>query len=152
MKILQVTLAALALAAAAPAFAKHGKEHKHDQGEQHEKHHGDGNSQGGDHFGNGERDQIGAWYSAHPEDRDALPPGLAKKGKVPPGWQKKFDRGQRIPDDVWEMRMPVPQEVVLKLPVPPPPDVVLVRIGSQILKVREKTHEVLDRIGLPHPP
>lgn len=146
MKTLFPLLITLALAAAAPAQAKHEDDHgKH--AEKHGQKHGKGHK-----FEKADRSSIKEWYAAHPEERDSLPPGLAKQGKIPPGWQKKYNAGERIPDDIWEARIPVPNEVVLKLPVPPPPDVVLVRIGSQILKVREKTHEVLDRIGLPHPP
>ena len=147
MKSLPIAAVTLALAMSAPALAKQGhKGHGHDKGQEKGEGHGEGR------FGGDERGEIQGWYAAHPEDRDALPPGLARKGKVPPGWQKAFAAGQRVPDDAWELRVPVPSDVIVKLPVPPPPGVVLVKIGSQILKVREKTHEVLDRIGLPHPP
>jgi hypothetical protein len=152
-----ILLAALALALAAPAMADHPRKggknkdksaseevHK-DQGK------GKGKGQGGKKFNSDERDEIVHYFGANPSAREQLPPGLAKKNKIPPGWQKKLDVGQRIPDDVWAYRVPLPHEVLVKLP-PPPPGVIHVRIQDHVLKVIEKTHEVLDKIGLPHPP
>ena len=134
-----------------PALAQHpvhGHKHKHhdeaadDQG-------GNNNDQG-KRFGAGERTVIDDYFRAHPEARNELPPGLAKKGKVPPGWRKKFERGDRVPDDVWTYRQPLPRDIVVKLPVPPV-GVVYVRINDRVAKVVEKTHEILDVLGLPEP-
>lgn len=102
-------------------------------------------------FSSAERHEIEAYFTAHPQARNELPPGLAKKNKIPPGWQKKLARGQRVPDDIWQHRVPLPHEILIKLP-PPPPGVIIVRIHDKILRVREKTHELLDELGLPHPP
>jgi hypothetical protein len=102
-------------------------------------------------FSSVERREIEAFFAAHPDARNELPPGLAKKNKIPPGWQKKLARGQPIPDDIWAFRVPLPHEILIKLP-PPPPGVVIVRIHDRILRVREETHELLDELGLPHPP
>ena len=102
-------------------------------------------------FSQKERSAIDVYFSAHPEARKQLPPGLAKQNKIPPGWEKKIRPGYRIPDDVWIHHVPLPHELLLKLP-PPPPGAVFVRIHDRILKVREKTHEVLDDLGLPHLP
>lgn len=165
MKILRILMMAAGAAAfATPALAEHpghghGKGHKHhDESGQDEDRNEDRGDRGdrGDHgrreFDDNERDQIRGFYRDNPEERERLPPGLAKKNKIPPGWEKKIGRGQRIPDDIWVQRVPVPREVVLKLPVPPPPGVVLVRVQDHVLRVIEKTHEVLDDLGLPHPP
>lgn len=102
-------------------------------------------------FSQKERSEINVYFSTRPEARRQLPPGLAKQNKIPPGWEKKLRPGYRLPDDVWVHRVPLPHELLSKL-APPPPGAVLVRIGDHILKVREKTHEVLDDLGLPHPP
>lgn len=102
-------------------------------------------------FSESERSEIRGYFDSHPGERDALPPGLAKKNKIPPGWQKKLARGQRIPDDVWVHHVPLPHDILIKLP-PPPPGVVIVRVNDRILRVVEKTHELLDELGLPHPP
>jgi len=106
-------------------------------------------------FNDDERTALRGYYEEHPREVERLPPGLAKKrarGKaLPPGWERKLQRGERIPDDVWEHRMPVPHEVLIKLP-PPPAGVAIVRIHDHVVRVIEKTHEVLDELGLPHPP
>lgn len=162
MKILRILMMAAGAAAfATPALAEHpghghGKGHKHHdesgQDEDRNEDRGDRGDHGRREFDDNERDQIRGFYRDNPEERERLPPGLAKKNKIPPGWEKKIGRGQRIPDDIWVQRVPVPREVVLKLPVPPPPGVVLVRVQDHVLRVIEKTHEVLDDLGLPHPP
>lgn len=148
MKKLSIVLAALALALAPAAMADKGggkgKDKEHSAAE-----HAPG--KGGKKFSGGERDQIRAYYDANPAARSQLPPGLAKKGKIPPGWQKKIAVGQRIPDDIWAHRVPLPHEILKQLP-PPPPGVIHVRIEDHVFKVIEKTHEVLDDLGLPHPP
>lgn len=157
MKTLHVVFTALALILAGPALADQGKGKGKDKDKGHDGHHsaaeyapGKSGGKGKPKFSGGERDQIVAYFNANPAARDALPPGLAKKGKIPPGWQKKVRVGQHIPDDVWVHRVPLPHEVI-GLP-PPPPGVIHVRIHDRVLKVVEKTHEVLDDLGLPHPP
>jgi hypothetical protein len=144
------TVAALALAG--PALAdKGGKDKDKGKGKEHAAaEHAPGHGWGRA-FSGSERDEIVRWFDANPGARSQLPPGLAKKNKIPPGWQKKVGKGQRIPDDIWLHRVPLPHEILAKLP-PPPPGVVLVRIHDRVLKVVEKTHEVLDDLGLPHPP
>jgi hypothetical protein len=148
---------ALALAMPSVALAKSGKgkDHGHEHGKdesaaEHAPGKDDG-KHGPPKFSGGEKNELDAWFKAHPDDLRQLPPGLAKQGKVPPGWQKKLAVGRPVPADLWEIRVPLPRDILVKLP-PPPPGVVLVRIHDQVLKVREHTHEVLDRIGLPHPP
>jgi hypothetical protein len=149
---LALAVAALAFATTAPAKPKgesHG--HGHDNESAADLAPGKGDKHGPPKFSGGERGELDAYFKAHPDDLRQLPPGLAKQGKVPPGWQKKLAVGKRVPDDLWEIRVPLPHEVLAKLP-PPPPGVAIVRVHDQVLKVRERTHEVLDRIGLPHPP
>lgn len=150
-------LAALALALSAPVLADpggKGKDKDKGKGASHsaaEHAPGKNGAHGAPTFSGGERDQITAYFHAHPEARSQLPPGLAKKGKIPPGWQKKLVRGKPIPDDVWAYRVPLPHEILVQLP-PPPPGVIHVRIHDRIVRVIEKTHELLDEFGLPHPP
>lgn len=157
MRILSLALAAaLALAPGTAVFAdKEGKGHKNHKdapaaAEPSGKGKGKGKPGHARKFTSGEGDEIRAYFNAHP-DHSQLPPGLAKQGKVPPGWQKKLAVGQRVPDDLWAIRVPLPHDILVKLP-PPPPGVVHVRIHDHVIKVVEQTHEVLDKIGLPHPP
>jgi hypothetical protein len=168
MRTLTMVLAALALVLAAPSMAqppgkgrdkaRHAEPHRADTdagrgGQGQARDPGKSRERGKGHrgFSTGERDQIRAYFAANPSDRQQLPPGLAKKNKIPPGWQKKLAPGYRLPDDVWAHRVPLPHEILAQLP-PPPAGVVLVRIHDRVLKVAEKTREVLDDVGLPHPP
>ena len=155
MKRSTVTILMLALSiAGSPAVAEKGGKDKgrgHADQSAAERAPGKDKAHGAPAFSQKERSEIDAYFAAHPDARRQLPPGLAKKNKIPPGWQKKIRPGYRIPDDVWIHHIPLPHELLLKLP-PPPPGAILVRIHDRILKVREKTHEVLDDLGLPHPP
>ena len=76
-----------------------------------------------------------------------LPPGLAKKvargGKLPPGWQKKCVRGEIMPVEVYEQCHPLPREVAVKLP-PPPPGTILVTIDGKVARLVKATLEILD--------
>lgn len=153
MKRISTALAALALLLAAPAIAgPHGKGKDRGPHDRSAAEHAPGKGdRGRPEFSEHEEDEIVSYFRLHPEARDQLPPGLAKKNKVPPGWQKKLRRGERIPDDIWVHRVPLPHEILSRLP-PPPPGVIHVRIHDRVLRVVEKTHELLDEFGLPHPP
>ena len=155
MQKLQVVAMILTLAISGPALAdKDGKDKgkKHDGAPSASAHApGKDGKHGKPDFSGNERREIETYFSSHPGARNDLPPGLAKKNKIPPGWQKKLSRGQRIPDDIWAHHLPLPHEILIKLP-PPPIGIITVRIDDRILRVREKTHELLDELGLPHPP
>jgi hypothetical protein len=136
MRIVNVILLAVALAAAGPALAeKKGQDDSPSAAQ-----HAPGQKKGHKSFSSGERDEINRYYSSHPEKRKALPPGLAKKNKLPPGWQKKLARGERISDDVWAHRVELPRDIKL----PDEKGVIRVRIDDRVVKVAERTREVLD--------
>ena len=167
-----IVAAAAALFVAAPAFADHDKDH--DNGKHHKKHYDESSDRGDredgdrdDHdrgeghdrgrhrgeerrFRSEDRDQIVRYYHEHEDEGDH--DDEDREHQMPQGWRKQIARGQRIPDDIWAHRVPVPPEVVVKLPTPPPPGVVLIRIHNQVVRAVEQTHEVLDVLGLPHPP
>jgi hypothetical protein len=148
-----------------PPEGKGNKAHKHhdegredaDESERGQYHGSKSKHAAKDHrqFGDEERVTLREYFEAHPREVERLPPGLAKKRargrRLPPGWEKKLQRGEVIPDEVWVHRMPLPPEIVVKL-APPPPGVVIVRIHDHVVRAIEKTHEVLDELGLPHPP
>ena len=77
----------------------------------------------------------------------SLPPGLAKKaargGSLPPGWQKKCVRGEIMPPEVYRQCHPLPHEVVVKLP-PPPPGTILVAVHGKIVRLVKASREILD--------
>jgi len=101
-------------------------------------------------IGDPERQVIRTYVeSQNPKSKKAktLPPGLAKKvargGSLPPGWQKKCVRGEIMPPEVYRQCHPLPQEVVVKLP-PPPPGTILVAVHGKIVRLIKASHEILD--------
>ena len=98
-----------------------------------------------------EREIIQGFISEHEgkpgKKAKDLPPGLKKKiargGKLPPGWEKKLVTGEVMPPEVWAESQPLPHEIIVKLPVPPP-GTVLRAIEGHIVRVMEKTREILD--------
>ena len=137
MKILHLALIVAALACAGPAAAE--KKDKSSES-QSAAEHAPGKKKAHQPFSSGEREEINRYYRSNPEQRKQLPPGLAKKNKLPPGWQKKLARGERIPDDVWKHRVELPKDIRL----PDEKGVIRVRIDDRVVKVAERTREVLD--------
>ena len=76
-----------------------------------------------------------------------LPPGLAKKvargEQLPPGWQKKCVVGQIMPVEVYEKTHPIPPELTVKLPSPPP-GTITITIGGKVVRLVKATREILD--------
>lgn len=77
----------------------------------------------------------------------SLPPGLQKKvergGSLPPGWEKKFRRGEVVSVEIYEQCNRLPQEVMRQLP-PQPPGTVIVTIGGKVGRILAATREILD--------
>ena len=85
-----------------------------------------------------ERRLIGDYFRTTPPA--ALPPGLAKQGKIPPGIARQIQRGQRLPDDV--RMIPLPADLRGRLPVYRGATPVVV--GRDVLLVQEGTRLILD--------
>ena len=102
-----------------------------------------------------ERQVIREWVIKHDDHGHhkakgkgkSLPPGLAKKvargGSLPPGWQRKLATGQVMEAEVYRQCEPLPQEVIVHLP-PPPPGTILVRIEGKVVRLAQATLEILD--------
>jgi Ni/Co efflux regulator RcnB len=129
--------------AASMAYAQgngngHGKGHDKDK-------HGDGDDDRDDRayvysYSKHDRDEMNDWYEHH---RGNLPPGLAKKDRLPPGWEKKMAVHQVMPAEYREYVRSAPVEIVRVLP-PPPPDCEHVVVGGHIVLMNRKTSVVLD--------
>ena len=89
-------------------------------------------------LGDPERQLIGDYFNTTPPS--ALPPGLAKQGKVPPGIARQIQRGQRLPDDV--QMLPLPADLLGRLPSYPGARPVVV--GTDVVLVQEGTRLILD--------
>lgn len=108
-------------------------------------------------FSSAERNLIRSWLleaerreaTGHPAS--GLPAGLQKKaasGKpLPPGWQRKLNRGARLDQEWYGYGVELPDDLLRRLP-PPPPGSEIVRIADQIVRLDAATRIILDVFGL----
>lgn len=80
------------------------------------------------------------------KNKNQLPPGLQKKlergGELPPGWQKKWHKGDRLDDDIYARGTIV---------VPFGKDgSITVDIEGVLMRVHEHTHEIFDILTSRH--
>jgi hypothetical protein len=83
---------------------------------------------------------IRGWYS---ERENHLPPGLAKKDRLPPGVEKQLVRNGTLPPGLEKRWYPAPVELERRLP-PPPPDCAHVLIGGHIVLLNRRTNLIVD--------
>jgi len=96
----------------------------------------------------GERDQvlIREYYAPHPARKpQGLPPGLAKKGKLPPGHAKRLVRNRAVSPDVAYTTLPARLEARL---TPLPADFVRVTIDGEFAILDTKTRIAVDVFDL----
>ncbi|HJT11424.1 MAG TPA: hypothetical protein VJ790_02330 [Dongiaceae bacterium] len=70
-----------------------------------------------------------------------LPPGLAKKGKVPPGIAKQLARNNHLPSDL-EYR-PLPHDLIVQMP-PLQPGYIYRIVDDRVLLIRAASNLILD--------
>ncbi len=108
------------------------------------KQHGQGRGKGQEkqayRYSRHERSEMKAWYRGY---RGDLPPGLAKKDRLPPGLEMQLRRNGTLPPGLREYIRPAPPELVRLLP-PPPPDCEHVAIGGRIVLLNRQSFMVLD--------
>jgi hypothetical protein len=102
--------------------------------------HGENDDQGEYYYNHHDQEAIHGWY-LHNENH--LPPGLAKKDRLPPGLEKQLVRRGTLPPGLQKRIEPCPREVERMLP-PPPPDCANVLIGGHIVLFNKKTNIVID--------
>ncbi len=77
-----------------------------------------------------------------------LPPGLQKKlergGELPPGWQKKVQRGEVIDAELYALGKPVPRTIADRLPAPDQAGTQDVVIENKVIRVLDATRTILD--------
>ena len=111
---------------------------------------GKGHGKGHDKEKHHDRDDQAA-YSYHEEDirgwygdqREHLPPGLAKKDRLPPGLEKQLVRNGTLPPGLQKRFYPVPVELERRLP-PPPPDCAHVLVSGHLVLLNRKTNLIVD--------
>lgn len=99
----------------------------------------------GRYFNDNQREAVRGYYVQQYGGGRGCPPGLAKKhnGCLPPG-QVRYVMGEPLPRTVTVY--PVPQPVIVQLPVAPP-GYRYVRVGNDILLVSPQSQVVIDVIA-----
>jgi hypothetical protein len=101
-----------------------------------------------------ERRLIGSYYQRHYDawyagnrgngrKNKSLPPGIAKKGTLPPGLYKQLVRNGSLPPGLGAM--PLPYDLVMQLP-PRPPGQRLLIVDDKVLLVQAATNLILDAL------
>jgi hypothetical protein len=84
--------------------------------------------------------ELHEWYRSH---YNSLPPGLAKRDRLPPGLERQLVVRGTLPPGLQKKIQPCPVEVEQYLP-PPPVGYMHTVIGGNIVLVNRKTFFVLD--------
>jgi hypothetical protein len=89
-------------------------------------------------FSSGDRAIIRDYYGKR---RASLPPGLAKKSKLPPGLSRQVQRSGHLPPGLERQRLPHDLEQQLS---PVPEGHVRVRVGADVVLMDGQTELILD--------
>jgi hypothetical protein len=91
-------------------------------------------------FAGHDRDEFRGWYG---ENYRHLPPGLAKRDRLPPGLERQLAIRAAFPPGLEGRIYAVPVDLDRRLP-PPPPDCERVVVGGHIVLRNRNTKIVLD--------
>lgn len=134
---------ALLLAGATPVLAQgngRGRGHNKNNGNAAESDNGNRDNADGRYYSGDDQRRMHDWYAQHETN---LPPGLAKKDRLPPGLEKQLVVRGHLPPGLQKKIQPAPVALVRELP-PPPPDCKDVVIGGHIVLLDTKTYVVMD--------
>jgi hypothetical protein len=113
--------------------------HGNGRGKGHEKH-GDDDDQDEGYYKDRDREAMRGWYAEHENN---LPPGLAKRDRLPPGLEKQLVRRGSLPPGLQKRLQPCPEDLERRLP-PPPPECAHVLVGGHIVLLNRGTNVVVD--------
>src|SRR6266567_2403318 len=113
-------------------------DHGHGHGKGHEKGHGH------DRYSDHDRDAARNWYRANSSH---LPPGLAKRDRLPPGLERQLVVNGTLPPGLQKKMQPCPRELEAMFP-PPPPNYAHVVIGGNVVLVNRVSFQVADVLHL----
>ena len=129
----------LVLSGQALADDEHGQGH----GRGHNKHKDrddEGRDHGGYRYSDHDRDEMRGWYR---DQDDHLPPGLAKRDRLPPGLERQLRVRGTLPPGLRRQMQPCPIELERRLP-PPPAGYGHFAIGGHVVLVNRSTYVVMD--------
>jgi len=103
--------------------------------------HGNGHNKGHGHERYADRDgDIRGWYRTH---YNHLPPGLAKRDRLPPGLERQLIVRGTLPPGLRGRMQPCPRELEVMLP-PPPPNYVHVVVGGNLVLYNRANFQIAD--------
>ena len=139
-QFISTALLGFLLLSGGPAIAQ-GNSQGHGHGKGHDKHNDDDGRDDHDAYRYDYHEQaIRGWYS---ENESHLPPGLAKKDRLPPGLEKQLVLRGTFPPGLESRIYVVPADLQRRLP-PPPRDCERVVVGGHIVLRNRQTKIVLD--------
>ena len=149
------TTALLGLALSTSVAVAQGNGHGHDKHDRddddrchdrddHDRDHGHGNGhhdhgRGHERYTDHDRD-IRGWYRTH---YNHLPPGLAKRDRLPPGLERQLIVNGTLPPGLRRRMQPCPRELEVMLP-PPPPNYVHVFVGGNLVLYNRASFQIAD--------
>ena len=149
------SVAILSLALSATIAVAQGNGHGHDKDkhdrddddrwhDRDDRDHGHGNGhhdhgRGHEHYRDHDRD-IRGWYRTH---YNHLPPGLAKRDRLPPGLERQLIVNGTLPPGLRGRMQPCPRELEVMLP-PPPPNYVHVFVGGNLVLYNRASFQIAD--------
>lgn len=139
-------VAGLSLALSMTMAVAQGNGHGHDNQDRDDHGHGhayghDKHGRGHDHFRYADHDRdLRGWY--HDNYRH-LPPGLAKRDRLPPGLERQLIVNGTLPPGLRGRMRPCPRELEVMLP-PPPPNYVHVVIGGNLVLYNRANFMIAD--------
>jgi Ni/Co efflux regulator RcnB len=122
---------------------KHGNEdedHDNDRKGNSDKEHGHRGHGYGHGYDDRDHQVMHGWYEGH---RGNLPPGLAKKDRLPPGLERQLELRGTLPPGLRGRIYAVPVDLERELP-PPPPNCEHVFIGGHVVLLNRRTFVVVD--------
>lgn len=131
------------LLAGIPVFAQgngRGRGHNKNNDDATQSNNGDRDNANVRYYSEDDQRTMHGWYVQH---QNSLPPGLAKKDRLPPGLEKQLAVRGHLPPGLQKKIQPAPVELVRQLP-PPPPDCKDVVIGGHLVLLNTKTYVVMD--------
>jgi len=135
----------LALALSTTIAVAQGQGHghgydKHDRDDDDNRGHGRARGPDHDRYSDHDRDRIRGWYRTH---YTTLPPGLAKRDRLPPGLERQLVVRGTLPPGLQKKIHPCPSELERMLP-PPPPNYSHVVIGGNLVLLNRVNFQFAD--------
>ena len=110
--------------------------HKHDRDDD-----DDDRDRGHYRYSDHDRDEIRGWYHHHHDDD--LPPGLAKRDRLPPGLERQLVVRGTLPPGLRKKMERCPEDLERRLP-PPPRDCRHVVISGHIVLLNTRSFQIVD--------